>query len=297
MTKRILSLVAAVSVFAGCVQDHARERVRSDRAEFSKIATAKSGIPALELVSEVIKETYCESPDPDLFTLRLLLRLSFTNISDQEIILERGRKSVPVVRISKTAEDAVASQFETTIDNQIITSNQKARIVRKKPPLGSFVILTSGQRYETTAEVSIPVSRTDRVTSIISTGSHYLQVGVWTWDESRNEAEARRKVWQREGFLWFESMFSKPMQFTVSAQGKRSDCRCEHSRISESDAIAIASEQMQASNRATASYKSVALAQGCEWQIVFEPRTRRREKPSVIFIIDRDSGNILGEFH
>lgn len=296
MTARILFL-ALLSVFATSTRQHAQMRVRSDLVSSSKVARADSGKPRLQLVAEIIKETYCEGPDPDLIPLRLLLQLSFTNVGTQKLILERGSKSVPVIRVSKTAEDAIANRFETTINNYIITGNSKGPKVLKRPPLSSFAILAPGQTYKTITEVSVSVPRADPVPAIkINSGSHYIQVGVWTWDESQREAHVRRKAWQGEGFLWSESVFSKPMLFIVRSQPKPADCRCDNSDITENGAIDIATKRMKASGRILGSYKSVAVRQGCEWQVVFESNVKEPDKPSFIFVIDKSSGKILGEF-
>jgi hypothetical protein len=296
MTTRILFLLAALSVFAGSAPEYAQLQVRSDVAGSAKIATRSSANPQLQLVTEVIKETYCEGPDPELLTLRLLLRLSFTNVGGQKLILERGGKSVPVIRISKTAEDTIAGRFETTINNYIITSNSKAPNVPKRPPLSGFAILASGQSYETSVEISIPVPRADPLPTIINSGSHYLQVGVWTWDESQSAAGARRKTWQAEGFLWSESVFSKPMLFTVHPQPKPVDCLCQNRSIGESEAINIARARMNVLKRALGSYKPIAITQGCEWHVVFESNAKESDRLRFTFIIDKNSGKVLGEF-
>jgi len=266
-------------MLAASAHEHAQIRVRSDLPGFSKIATDNSGNPQLQLVTEVTKESYCEGPDPELFTLRLLLRLSFTNVGGQKLILERGSKSVPVIRISKAAEDAIAGRFETTINNYIITSNSKGPNVPKRPPLGGFAVLAPGQSYETSAEISIPVPRANPVPAIINTGSHYLQIGVWTWDESQNEAEVRRTAWQDQGFLWSESVFSKPMPFTVRSQVKPANCLCDNPSIGEMQAINIAVRRLKTLQRASASYRPVAIAQDCEWHVVFESKVKESNEP------------------
>lgn len=261
----------------------------------SSITTGNSGNPQLQLATEITKETYCEGPDPELFTLRLLLRLSFTNVGGKRLILERGSKSVPVVKISKTAEDAIASQFETTINNYIITNDSKAETVPQAPPLSGFVILDAGQTYDTSAEITIPVPRAEPVTTFINPGSHQLQIGVWTWDESQKEADVRRKAWESAGFLWSESVLSRPMPFTVLPQAKPSDCLCEKPSVGESQAINIASKRMNAKG-ASGSYRSVVLEQGCEWHVMFLSMVNQSDKPPFTFVIDKKSGKTLVEF-
>lgn len=297
MMGRILFLTVLLSVSPVSSPEHARIRVRSNLADSLGITVTNASDQPLELVTEIIKQTYCDGPDPELASLRLLLRLSFTNIGKQRLILERGTKSVPVIRISKTAEDAIAKRFESTINNYIIPADSKAQRVGKNPPLGRFAILAPGQSYNTITEVDVSVPRANPVPSIINPGTHYLQIGVWTWDGTQRDAKVKRRAWQAAGFLWSESVFSKPMSFSVTYQPKPADCRCENAKIRESDAIDIARKRFQALSHATTSYKSDAVPQGCVWQVVFEPTTKHAEKPSFIFIIDRDTGTVLGEFH
>lgn len=292
---RILFLLLVVGVLTSESQ-HSQLPLHSYADGYLPIASSHSGDPQVRLVTEVTKETYCEGPDPELLTLRLLLRLSFTNVGGQRLILERGSKSVPLVRISKTAEDAIAGRFETTIDNHIITNNSKAPSVPNAPAISEFVILASGQSYDTSAEITIPVPRVNPVATIINAGSHYLQIGVWTWDESQNEAKVRRKAWQATGFLWSESVMSGPMPFTVRSQAKPSDCLCEKPIIDENQAINIASRRLNALKQASGSYRPVAIAQGCEWYVVLQSKVKESNEPPFTFIIDKSNGKILGEF-
>lgn len=68
---------------------------------FSLVApntSTPSGVQ-LALTTEIIKETYCDGPDPDFFTLKILLGLSFQNVGLQRVILQRGGKSLLALRL------------------------------------------------------------------------------------------------------------------------------------------------------------------------------------------------------
>ncbi len=199
----------------------------------------------LKLTTEILKESYCEGLDPDLVTLRLLLRLSFTNKGSQKVILQRGAKLAPVIKVSTTVEDALTGRFETIINNSIITSDSGLEKLRKRPPLSSFTILSPGEAYETVADVSIPVPRNKPVSSIINSGEHYLQIGVWTWNDSPAEGRQRRGTWIREGFLWSESVLSYPMRFLVRSQPIPADCSCAIAKVDETRATAITTERLK----------------------------------------------------
>jgi hypothetical protein len=270
------------------VQAFAQSRTRGlpDSADSAKLL----------LTTKILKEHYCDSPDPDFVTLRLLLRLSFANAGNQKVILQRGGKSVPVARVSKTVEDSVAKRFENTINYTIITSSSEPQKSTARPPLRSFAILSPGETYQTVTEISLPVARSLPMPPGINPGNHHLQIEVSMWDEAESDATLKRKTWMNDGFLWSESILSKPMSFTVRTHPNSEDCNCETAKTPELEAIEIGKARMKRSRRAPASYKSSAVSQGCEWQVVFEPVVKHHNRPSFIFIIDKHNGKVLAEF-
>lgn len=247
----------------------------------------------LRLNTEIIKQSYCDGPDPELLSLRLLLRLSFANIGKQTIVLERGSKQVPAVKISKTAEDAVADHFEETFNNNIVTSNDGAFRLLKRPTAGRFVFLKPGEIYKSIADVTVPVPRANLVSATVDPGSHYLQVEVWTWDESQIETKMIRQKWALGGILWSKNILSNPMRFDVTAAPKPEDCTCSSSNLAEERALKIATTHLNESKRSSKAYRAVELEQGCEWQVVFQPHRKNANKPSVTYLIDKSTGKVL----
>lgn len=286
---RFILLLAVV-----CLVYSGTSRATWSSLQSSYVAQSGSGNAKLLLTTETLKETYCDGPDPDLLTLKMLLRVSFKNVGMERVILQRGGKLSSVIRVSKTAEDAIANRFETTINNSIITTSGTERVAPKKPSPSRFIILSPGETYNTITEVSIPVPRNKPLPPGVNPGTHYLQIGVWTWDESQSEAKLRRRLWQKEGFLWSESLFSKPMSFTVRLQPMAEDCNCQTARIDRLAAIEIANQRMKALGRPLKSHNTVAMDQKCEWQVVFEPKDRN--SPASMFIIDKVDGKVLAEF-
>lgn len=271
---------------------HAQALAQSKTLEHPVIANNVK----LLLTTEILKETYCDGPDPDFVTLRLLLGVSFANVGNQKVILQRGGKSVPVAKVSKTVEDSIANRFETTIDYTILAGGSKPQKLTKRPPLRIFVILSPGETYQTVTEISLPVPRNDPLPPDINPGNHYLQIEVSMWDQAESEARLKGRSWKNEGFLWSESVVSKPMPFTVRTHPNSEDCNCETAKTPKLEAIEIGKARMKSSRRALASYKSTAVSQGCEWQVVFEPLVKEHNRPSFIFIIDKQDGKVLAEF-
>lgn len=250
--------------------------------------------PQLQLETEIIKQTYCDGPDPDLLTKRLLLRLIFRNLGSKTIILQRGSNQVSLLRINKTLADAMAGKSEKTVNNYIITANEHRGALSTKQPLDGFLVLKSGDTYGTIADVSIAVPRLAHVDAGVDPGSHYLQIAVWTWDQSQAKAEAMRKKWHAKGMLWSETILSTPMPFTVLPQPKPEDCRCDNSKVNRSGALAIAQKQMTSSKVQASLFRSTAFAQGCEWHVILTPR-HKGHRTSRRYVIDKNTGIVLAE--
>lgn len=250
--------------------------------------------PQLQLETEIIKQSYCDGPDPDLLTMRLLLRLFFRNSGSKSIILERASNQVSLLRINKTLADAIAGKSEKTVNNYIITGNEHHRAFFPTQPLDGFVVLKPGDTYKTVNDVSISVPRLAPVTAGIDPGSHYLQIAVWAWDQSQAKAEAIRRKWHDKGILWSETILSTPMAFIVPPQPKPEDCRCENSKINRDEALAIAKRQMTPSKVKSSLLKPITFAQGCEWHVIL---TRRYKGARTIrhYVIDKNTGIVLEE--
>lgn len=289
--RRCLAVIGLLTFFYSSAIHATRVPIQLDVA-FQSISTSSNA--QISLTSEILKETYCDGPDPDLFTLKILLGVSFENVGTERIILQRGQKLTSVVRVSSSLEDALANRFETTINNSIITTSHGPSAMVKRPPLSSFAFLSPGENYNTITEVSIPVPRNKPLPPAINAGTHYLQVGVWTWNESRAEAKLRERLWKKEGLLWSESLFSKPMPITVRTQPIAEDCNCQTAKIGRLAAVEIANQRMRDLGRPLKLHKSTLVSQGCEWQVVFDPKDHN--SLASVFIIDKVNGRVLAEF-
>lgn len=293
---RVVFLLLLLSL---CANTKGRLAPIQPRSEIGSLASpvrrVESANTELQLVTEIIKQTYCDGPDPELLTLRLLLRLTFTNVGDQRIVLERGSNQVPLVRISKTPEDAIADRVEKTFHNFIITPNERPAKSPNRPTLNRFVFLGSGDSYKSVADVDIPVPRLKPLTASVDPGSHYLQIAVWTWSEPQEKAKRMRRKWRRDGFLWSETILSKPMLFTVVQRPEPEDCRCPNPKINQDQAVDIAARQMSVSKQSVSSYNPIAFEQGCEWHVVFRANGKDSNRASLTYVIDKNSGEVLEE--
>src|SRR5262245_33308299 len=87
----------------------------------------------LELKTEILEKKFCvlELSDEGVGSLRLKLRLTFTNISDQPIILYRLSRNIVYTRVSKTIEDLQAKRFEQDSSSDVISSSDNSEAINE----------------------------------------------------------------------------------------------------------------------------------------------------------------------
>jgi hypothetical protein len=176
------------------------------------------GRPPLQLTTSIVNQRYCAG-DEDLDSLQLELRLCYTNIGRQPLILYKGSNNISCVMASHNAEDAAAGRFEANGSVTTVTAESHVEIEAAAPG-EMFLVLPPGASYETEAEVSVLVARggVSQVAGAVTAGEYVLQVKVPTWTESDDLAKKLRRRWRQGGFLWFEPITATPMPFRVEKQ-------------------------------------------------------------------------------
>lgn len=179
---------------------------------------------SLQLTTSITKQKYCTG-DAELDSLRLVLRLNFTNIGQQNLILYKGSNLVSKLMISQNLKDLSDRRFEVyaSLTQVAEESNEK---VGGPVPNKSFIILPSGATYKTEAIISIFAVRGNAsgITGAVAAGEHFLQLEVPTWPASNELAKKSRSLWQRSGCLWYEPTISVPMAFKVEKERAVVDC-------------------------------------------------------------------------
>lgn len=264
----------------------------SQRIAFQDSASKNTRLP-LRLSTEILKQAYCEQPDPEMGTLRLLLLLRFTNVGDEKVILYKGSSEIPQFRVSETPEAAASGHFELDIQSTIIESNESVLAHKGGPDPNLFVNLQPKDSHETVASVSIPIARDKPMQAAISPGSHYLQIVVWTWPGAREDAERLSKEWRGKGTLWSSNLTSESMLFAARHGEAPGDCECKDVGIAKDTAIALVRKDVLATYGPLGPYKIEVLENGCEWDVIYEISNRRSTRITLRYIIDKQAGKIL----
>jgi hypothetical protein len=179
----------------------------------------------LELAIKIVSSEYCGA-DPELDSMRLKVRLTFTNRRKEPLILYKGASLVSRIMISRNYADAAAKRFEVNSSLTQLTSGA-SRCYKGATPTNCFVVLPPDASFEVETVVGVFVVRGDarEIAGAVKSGNHVLQVEVVTWHESDELAKDLRAKWARSGVLWYEPVTSTPLPLTVHQQPKVTDCR------------------------------------------------------------------------
>jgi hypothetical protein len=181
----------------------------------------------LELKAVILEKKFCifELTDEGVGALRLKLRLTFTNVSDQPIILYRLSRNIVYTRVSKTIEDLQTKRFEQDSSSDVILSSENSEAINESSPSKSFVILQKGKSFKSEGEADVFVSyKNEKKPGAVPEGSHVLQIWVSTWESMRTKPEEVRERWKSKGLLWFYDLPSEPMPFSFDRPKRFENC-------------------------------------------------------------------------
>ncbi|HVS82793.1 MAG TPA: hypothetical protein VHE60_13770 [Pyrinomonadaceae bacterium] len=152
------------------------------------------------------------------------LRLRYTNVGNQKLILYKGHDLFYQTRIRSASSGTQA--YEVLFLNSRYFDEEFESIDQALPGK-VFVSLSPGAVYERKLMVGIAVvsEGVERGDSTIRAGDHTLQLIVSTWYKTRSLAEKLRQQWERKGLLWFDPLVSAPIRFTVQRPGALPLCR------------------------------------------------------------------------
>ena len=173
----------------------------------------------LFLTTRVLSSRYDREPGNDTSAnLRVKLRLRYTNVGLHSLILYRHDNTVFRQMTSLNLSDAESQRYVSDMSLTVATEGMHVS-VDDQVPNASFVVLASGQFYETDAEVTVFVRRgaVSNESDGLLPGQYALQIAVSTWPESDDLAERLRSRWRRIGVLWSKDLISLPMSFTVQS--------------------------------------------------------------------------------
>lgn len=172
----------------------------------------------------ILDQQACSS-NSNTDVLQLMLRLRYTNVGKQKLILYKGNRIFYQVFVSRT-EATTARRLAYRTSHAAYYDKQLEKIDTNAP--GSvFTTLSPGTWHETKQTIIVPVAKNGagRVNVSLGAGEHLLSLTISTWYESRKLGESLRERWRGRGFLWIEPLISNAVGFEVNDQPAVIACR------------------------------------------------------------------------
>jgi hypothetical protein len=168
----------------------------------------------LELTTRVLSLRLC-SDGPDVFMIRANLRLRYTNVGKQTLIVPKGNLTT-YWRIAPNEDRLLAASWNHFF--WVISGNGDMPNLGSKPD-SRFCTLKPGASCEIeSTDLHLPATKQ------LPAGNYLLQIVVPVWNGSNEQAYKLREKWKRYGFVWLDAVTSKPMTFTIEDKVKLPAC-------------------------------------------------------------------------
>ena len=179
--------------------------------------------PQLQLTTEILEQSYC-SIGRDT-SLQLKLKLRYTNLSDQRLIVYNGHDLFFQTKIR--AGDAPGTPSAEVLLLNMRYFDEELERIDARSPGRVFAKLAPGASFERELMTGAGVADESAASSdtTVRPGPHTLQLIVSTWYQSPKLAEKLKQQWQREGFLWSAPLYSVPLKLTIEKPATTSPCR------------------------------------------------------------------------
>ena len=151
----------------------------------------------LQLTVKIVSQSYC-AVTSDSSALEMKLRLRYTNVGNQKLILYKGHDLFFQTKIRSALGNA-AGPYEVWFVNSRYFDEELEPIDQALPGK-VFLALPPGAVYQREMMISIGVvsEKVERGNSTIREGDHTLQLTVSTWYKTRALAQKLREQWQPE---------------------------------------------------------------------------------------------------
>jgi len=187
--------------------------------------TAQTQTP-LKLTADIVQQSYCSvKGDSNGITLQLKVRLRYTNLSSQRVIIYKGHDLFFQTKI--WSEPRPETQpYEVHLLNMHYFDEEFERIDARAPGK-VFVTLAPSESFQRELIVGIGVTdeAKERSSTSVKPGNHTLHVIVSTWYQSPKLAEQLRQQWQRKGLLWTQPLTSAPLKISIDKPATAPPCR------------------------------------------------------------------------
>lgn len=177
----------------------------------------------LELTIKIVEQSYCSIDQKTSLQLRLKLR--YTNLSPQRLIVYKGHDLFFQTKI-RPENNAATPASGVLLLNMRYFDEEMERIDARSPSR-VFVKLAPGAAFERELMTGVGVADNSAAPSenTVPPGAHILQLIVSTWYQSPKLADKLRQQWQREGLLWSQPLYSVPVKLKIEKPPTISPCR------------------------------------------------------------------------
>ena len=177
----------------------------------------------LLLTAEVLERNYCSKSAT--ISLQLKVRLRYTNLSSQRLILYKGHDLFFQTKIRSETVEGVQPYVVHLINMHYF--DEEFERIDAGAPGKVFVTLSPRGTFERELIAGIGVTdhSGERSSTTVRPGRHTLHFIVSTWYQSPKLAEKLRQQWQRKGLLWSRPVLSQPLKVEINKPASASPCR------------------------------------------------------------------------
>lgn len=175
---------------------------------------------ALQLTTSIINQRYCAGNQ-----LMLTLKLQYTNVGNQPLILFKFAKVIYQSMVSRSVRDSEAKRYEQDASISAYSSMDYISVDTPSPgPL--FVILKPTESFEDEDIVNVFINDGKSIFNrkFLRPGDYVLEVRTSTWGSSPEQAERLRARWKQYGDFWSWDIKSLPMPFKIDEERKVVNC-------------------------------------------------------------------------
>ena len=178
----------------------------------------------LQLTGEVIEQRYC-SIKPDKITLQLKLRVRYSNLGAERLIIYQGHDLFYQIKVRSDAASG-AQPYEVLLLNMHYFDEEFERIDASSPGK-VFEKLAPKEVFERELITGLGVTDhdKDRSSTAVKPGRHTVHVIVSTWYQTPQLAVKLREQWQRKGVLWTQPLTSVPVSLVIEKPSAAPPCR------------------------------------------------------------------------
>ena len=178
----------------------------------------------LQLTAEVIEKKYC-SINPDKITLQLKLRVRYSNLGAERLIIYQGHDLFYQIKVRSDASTG-APPYEVLLLNMHYFDEEFERIDANSPGK-VFEKLAPKEVFERELRTGLGVTDQDkdRSSTTVTPGRHTVHVIVSTWYQTPQLAQKLREQWQRKGVLWTQPLTSVPVTLMIEKPAAAPPCR------------------------------------------------------------------------